>query len=125
MSRKKSEYSKLKTLWYKKLKAEGFVDIEHEDGSINSGVPRTMKYKNPQLRDATQEYYYIANNFLHNYKFACELDKIMWEYHSNGISIRNIVALLHQTKVTKTNRVKVWKTLKTLEKIMKGFYLDS
>jgi hypothetical protein len=121
---KKTEYERIRDVWYKKLKDEGFEDIEHADGSINSGMPRSFGWNDADLRQLTQDYYCMANHFLNEYEFESELEKTMWDYHTNGLSIRNITKILNDAKVTETNRIRVWKTIKKLEDIMKSLYLS-
>lgn len=123
---KKTDYDRIKSVWYKKLKDEGFKDIEHDDNSINaSSLSRSFKWKDPELRQIVQDYYAMAYHFLNEHAFTNELEKVMWEYHTNGLSIRNIVKLLNQVSSEKTNRIKVWKIIKKLEDTMKGLYLST
>lgn len=124
---KKTELQRLQETWYKKLKNEGFNDIEYADGSIAVGVPRSLGWKDADLRVSTQEYYYMAYHFLNEYKFECERDRIIWEYHSNGISSRNIAKLLKQARLRKKGRSRdrIWVKIKELEAIMKGLYLSA
>lgn len=124
MSKKKTEYERLKEVWYKRLKDDGFKDIEHDDNSINIGIPRSIQGKDDVLRQSVQDYYCMAYHFLNEYEFDSELDKIMWEYHTNGLSARNISRLLKQTKVSTISRDRVWVKLRKLENIMKGLYLS-
>lgn len=127
MNRKKTDYERIKDVWYDKLKKSGFKDIEHSDESMNSGRPRVFRgasAKAPVELQAIQDYYCMSYYFLNEYPFDSELDKVMWEYHSNGIAIRGIVKLINATQVEKTNRIRVWKTIQKLENIMKGLYLS-
>lgn len=123
--KKKSEFERVQDFWYKKLKDSGFNDIEYADGSIAVGLPRSVKWKDEDLRQITQDYYCMAYHFLNSYQFDTELEKIMWEYHSEGLSARDISKLLKQTKVKKISRDRVWVKLKKLENIMKGLYLST
>lgn len=125
MSRKKTEYERVRDVWYKRLKDEGFVDIEHSDGSINSGVPRGISGQDPELRELTEEYYNMATQFLNDHEFESELDKVIWEYHTNGLSPRNIAKVLNDAKVIKIGFVKIWRIIKNLEAIMKRQYLST
>lgn len=122
---KKTEFDALKKTWYKKLKDEtDFVDIEYaEDDLIKRGHSDSRHYKDPELRQLVQDYYCMAYYFLNEFTFESELDRVTWEYYSNGISIRNIVKLINNTAVDKTNRIRVWKLIKKLEITMKAMYL--
>lgn len=121
--RKKTDYERTRDIWYAKLKTEGFVDIEHLDGSLNIGIPRSIMYQDPDLRHLTEAYYCMAYHFLNNYEFDNELEKVMWEYHTNGLGVRNIAKALKKAEIISTNRNKVWKIIKKLEDKMKSLYL--
>lgn len=123
MSRHKSEYAKLRDLWYDKLKAEGFEDIEDSEYTIKVWSSRFAKLKDVDTWQQKADYYYIANHFLNSYEFDSELEKIIWEYHTNCISIRDITQLLRDTKVLDTNRDYIWLIIKRLKAIMKRMYL--
>lgn len=125
MGQKKTEYERIRDVWYKKLKDSGFEDIEQPGGSINSGVPRSMNFQEEDLRQITQDYYCMAYHFLNSYEFDSELERVIWDYHTNGLSLRNIVKLLKQTKVSKASKDKVWRIVSRLENIMKGLYLSA
>lgn len=125
MAKPKTEYQKLKAVWDKKLKDSGFVDIEHADGSINSGVPRSLAWKDDHLRQIVQDYYTMAYHFLNSHPFECELDKVIWQYHTDGLSVRKIVKVLAEVlPKEKTNKIRVWKTVKSLQTLMKAKYLQ-
>ncbi len=127
MKPRKSDYERLKEVWYKKLKDEGFEDLEHSDGSLNNATPSSIRANNEHTRlkaETTRDYYCMAYYFLNEYEFDTEVDKIMWEYHTNGIPCRQIAKLLNEAKVTKTSRDIVWRKLKKLEAIMKNLYLS-
>lgn len=133
---KKTEYEHLKEIWYKKLEDSGFKDIEYGADFSGSSTPRSAAWNDPDLRQVLQDYYCMAYYFLNEYKFDRELDKVMWEYHAEGLTIREIVRLLKQVKIKikvkktkkiriqKVTRTLVWLTIKKLEVIMKGLYLS-
>lgn len=107
-----TEFKKLKKLWYKKLKASGFHDIEDADNSRLKGGASGMKYQarygEGVYQQTRQEYYYAAYQFLNSHEFDKERDRIIWEYHANGISARNIKKLLEKAGIVRfykgTNR---------------------
>jgi hypothetical protein len=103
--------------WYAKLKKEGFDDIEYGDWMRN-GVSKSLLRSPEVVRSATQEYYYAANHFLHNYKFANRRDQVVWEYHTNGVSVRNISKLLKKVRIT-ISSAHIWRTIKRLQHVMK------
>lgn len=121
---KKTEYERVRDVWYKKLADDGFNDIELVWFG-GRGTSRSEQWKDPDLRQATVDYYCMAQHFLNEYEFDTEVEKIMWEYYSNGLSFREIAKVLNKTKVTKTNKDAVWLIIKRLEEIMKGLYLST
>lgn len=120
---KKSEFQRVQDYWYAKLKDEGFDDIEYQGGSIKSAAPRSIGSMDPILREATQEYYYMAHHFLNSYKFESEMERVLWDYHTNGISVRNIARLLKEAGQPKMKKSTVWNILRELETKMKALYL--
>ena len=124
-ARKKTNFKLEQEKWYKKLKESGFKDIEHADGSLNVTNPRSFHFKDEDLRQSVQDYYCMAYHFLNAYKFISELDKVMWEYHTEGLSIRNIVKTLNKAGFDKVNRTSVWKCIRRLENTMKELYLST
>lgn len=120
---KRNEYLKIKDEWYKKLKASGFNDIEHKDGSINPSHIRRQQ-KHPIYREAIQEYYYMCYHFLHEYAFPNEIERVIWEYHTEGVGVRDIADTLHKVKLSKIKKSMVFYILKKLEQEMKSRYLQ-
>jgi hypothetical protein len=119
VSKATSDYKKLRTKWYAKLKKSGFKDIEADDDHLKVWSSKFSEQKSVTTWEAKEAYYYMANHFLNTYKFKSNLDRIIWEYHSNAISVRSIAKLLNKTKAIKTNRQTVWLTVKKLRDIMK------
>lgn len=79
--------------WNRKLAASGFEDCERPDGSLKTFTTSAFSkgyYTDPNRRNAKIEYYTLAQHFLHTYKFKNNKERVMWELHSEGISIRNI-----------------------------------
>ena len=131
--KKQPSLEELRKIWYKKLKRSGFEDIEINDYDIKnpgykySHMDRRGQFTMDQARiywAAKHEYYYLANQFLHQYAFTSIRERNIWEYHSNGVSIREIVTILNKLPSRKkTNRDTIWKTIRNLSKIMKEMYL--
>lgn len=133
---KKLSYKQEKAKWYKKLKKSGFDDIERDEhrlkvntlDRIGRNTFSRVDYTSDQLsqerltakivHDAKQEYYYKAEHFLNSHKFESEKERVIWEYHANGLSIRDIVKVLNKAKI-KADRYKVWKIIYKLAKEMK------
>lgn len=95
---KPKTYAQEKKLWYDKLKASGFEDIETPEGFLkqNSASKFLSKKAIRSEGRSKEEYYYMATKFLHDYKFENEMEKVIWEYHANGISYRDISKLMKE-----------------------------
>lgn len=121
-------FKKLKKEWYRKLKKEGFVDIEkaeHSLGPFYSCARRfdvgsrdevaevtNLKY------DAKEEYYRLAEHFLNEFEFDNKIEKIIWTMHTEGKTIREISSL----KKIKMKKDKVHEVIKRLASEMKKLY---
>jgi hypothetical protein len=121
--KKLDDYNKIRALWYKKLEKEGFKDIEDDQGRLKAWSSRFSHTRIKELYEDKQPYYNMATQFLNDYKFESRLEKIIWEYHANALSVRDITTILRKTKVAKTNRTTIWQTIKRLEEHMKRMYL--
>lgn len=127
--RKKLNFEETKRLWYKKLKDSGFKDIEYNDvnenGPLMKSGPQSVKNtKNEILRDAVESYYRMCYHFLNWYDFENDTEKVIWEYHTEGLSVRKIVKIFKILPLKQPSKEKVWKTVKRLETIMKSKYLS-
>lgn len=118
----KKEFNKLKQVWYKKLKKSGFEDIELNEKYLKNPSSKFLRKRSLDTFQNRENYYYMATCFLNDYKFKTRLDKIVWEYHANGISVRNIVMLLKTVKI-RCNRDSICKKTQELRKIMEQLYL--
>lgn len=125
-SKKFTEYERLKKLWYKKLEKSGFVDIEqHETNFRGYRYTGSAKYGkfSKEWQDSKVEYYNMASEFLSNYKFSSPLEQSIWEYHTNGMSLRNIADTLKKAKTSKKSYDYVWRIVCALRIKMKEMYL--
>lgn len=120
---KQPDYQTLKKKWYAKLERLGFSDIETDDGMLKSWDSRRFLVNNKHYgnRPATHQekanYYYYANQFLHNYAFPKETHRLVWEEHSNGVSIDKITAKLKKARF-KVSRGEVFKIIRHYKQIM-------
>jgi hypothetical protein len=125
MDKSAANFKKLQDEWYKKLKDEGFVDIENsvtladgKKGYENTGRSGpNLKNKTSEQFNATLLYYQNCRSFLTHYDFNCELDKNIWSLYTEGLSYRKINEQLKNNNI-KFNKDYVRKTVKRLEKIM-------
>lgn len=120
-----SSLAELKTLqkvWYKKLKENGFEDIE--DTSSPREYLKTwhssyfqVRYT-PEIFDLKQEYYRRASQFLHDHTFVDIIQKKIWELHAEGQSVRAISLALEPLGI-QMNKDQVHKVVVGLVKQMK------
>lgn len=115
--------TKTQKLWAKKLKDSGFVDIEYPGGTLRSTSPQSFKNKSLIAFETTREYYILAEHFLHEYQFKTELERVIWEYHANGLSVRDISDTLKKVKISKLKRTAVWEILKRLDAELRTRYI--
>lgn len=99
MSRKKASYEEERDKWYKKLEREGFTDIEQDDDNLKVWSSVFAKKHSIEQIQAKQSYYQMATNFLEDYEFEIRREEIIWTYHSEGISYRNISKLLKKVRI--------------------------
>lgn len=107
MNLKSKEFKSLQNTWYKKLKESGFNEIEQDEDRLKNWTSsRILKGKNignawadiQVSREAREEYYRLAGQFLYEYKFKSALEKKIWTLHSTGMSFREIAKELRSTK---------------------------
>jgi hypothetical protein len=123
----RQKLEELQKFWYKKLKTDGFQDIETTHlrrpllKSCHSNYFQ-IRY-HPDVFQAKEEYYRKASIFLWEYSFESPLEKEIWKMHAEGLSLREIASILKDQK-TKTNKDKINKTVVKLAKIMKSLILN-
>lgn len=118
MDKNSKEFLALKRKWYAKLDKEGFKDIENEAGLLKKWSSYWLRSKHTSATfDAKQEYYRLAGQFLHDYQFGSALDRIIWEMHSEGDSVRGIAVALKKRGFKVYKRL-VHETLMRLSDIM-------
>ena len=95
---KTKEFKELEQKWYSKLASKGFKDLERRDKSgREEGRLKTDPLENiPHFYNVEQfqikeEYYRMAGQFLHEYKFKTSIERTIWGMHTQGVSVRNIV----------------------------------
>lgn len=120
---KKQQFKKLQQLWYEKAAKSGFEDIEKDEWTLKRPFKSTMlKTKHGLIRsgrwEQTLEYYLQVEHFLNAHEFASERERIIWEYHSQGLGVRAIAKVLSAVKI-KTNPQSVWLVVKHLSALMK------
>jgi hypothetical protein len=123
---KKTELETLKDKWYKKLKDEGFNDIEQDEDNLKEWSRSVFGRKHNSTWQggwqARFEYYQLATRFLNEYKFETPLQKIVWEYHSNGLSDRETAKVLKAVKI-KCSASTAYQIIRKLKARMCDMYL--
>jgi hypothetical protein len=74
------------------------------------------------LGEAKSTYYRLAEHFLNDYKFPNQLQRIIWEYHSQGISLRDIVTILAKEHGILTYKDKTFTVIRELKRRMFEMY---
>lgn len=125
LKNKKTKFEQLKAKWYKKLEKSGFEDIESDENNLKVWSSIFARKNSPEVWQARAEYYQMATNFLEDYKFSNDVEKIVWEYHSNGISMRDISKLLKKARVKSIpiNRQDIGVLIRKLKNSMYSMYV--
>lgn len=115
---KTKSFKKLQQTWSKKLAKSGFVDAENasdSDAFLNRWDDQYFRRRfTVDTAAARQEYFYIAFQFLHSYKFKTARDKAIWAAHADGLSFDKIGEKL------KLSRDIAFATVKRLKKVCFG-----
>lgn len=122
MVKRKLNLQQQTKIWYKKLAKTGFVDIEYPGGEIRRTIPASIENKDPLLVQSVQEYYNLASQFLNDYKFQNELERVIWTYHTEGLGVRAIASTLRKARILKRDRTYIWAIVHRLELAMKEMY---
>ena len=103
MSPQAKQLKQLQAKWYARLKKEGFEDIEQDENLLkNWSSSRLRKSRNSNneieqtllYNESKQSYYRLAGFFVNDYAFESELDHMVWSYHAEGKSLRQMSKLL-------------------------------
>jgi hypothetical protein len=124
----RKELGKLKAHWYNKLKESGFKDIETRSGTTGrknqkEGLPN-IEHRVPLQIEIIDQYYSMASSFAHDHNFETELEKTIWIYHSEGLSVREIATTLIKAGIKQHKKDTVNKIIRNLEDLMKKKYLS-
>lgn len=110
------QFKVLQHKWYKKIKDQGFDDVEDVESPREFMKDwHSMYFQKRYTIDsfqAKEEYYRMARSFSNTHKFECRRDKQIWELHCEGLSLRKIAEKL------KTKICRIHKVIKTLSQIM-------
>ncbi len=104
----------LKSEWYAYLCKTGFVDLEANERNLDSKATANLRHLTQfqeGIFEARRSYYQWAKEKLDYSEFRSEKDKLIWEYHSEGLSTREIsprIGLEQSWCVRKINKIKAY-----------------
>lgn len=114
MPKPSKEFLELQTKWYKKLEDSGFSDIEQNDdnpGKVGGNLKKWSKSLLANIEktpfEDKQRYFELAGHFLYDHEFADATEKRIWELHSQGYSLREIVRAIKKKKFGRDNIFKI------------------
>lgn len=131
MRHQSKEFKKLQKVWARKLKQSGFDDIEQDEDTLKNWASTYFRGKHHGFyfseslifHSAKEEYYRLATHFLNDHEFENPINRVIWQMHSEGKSIRDIVKHLSKLRI-KIARNKVHYTCQNLAKIMLEKYRE-
>lgn len=112
-------YKALKEIWYERLKADGFEDIE--EGEYLKRY-HSFDFANKHSELIFREQYYKTCSDILNDLSQCPvflvntIDRIAWALHSEGVSLRNIAFKLEHLGFKRKNKDTVSKILRHVKK---------
>lgn len=124
------KFKSLQDEWYQKasqgVDSSGeplFKDIEHDEETLTAYSTRFLKHPG-YVWELKLAYYQLCESFLQHHGFDSPYEKIVWEYHSNGLGARAISKIFFKLKQRKnTDHTTISHIINRLEKIMKTTYL--
>jgi len=121
----KTEFDLLKDEWYQKLKDDGFDDVEQDENKLKKWSSGSNRFHGEPLNwEAKATYYQMASSFLEEYKFATKREQIIWEYHANGLSTREIAKTLNKLRTQKTRHDIIANVINKLKVKMYCMYME-
>jgi hypothetical protein len=120
MDKNSKEFKQLQQNWYKKLKDDGFEDIESDEDSLKQWASSELvRTYDPIIFSAKEDYYRLAGQFYHDHKFLSEMEKLIWSFHKDGIPFDRVHALIKKEyKKVKISRTTVFNIVARLAKEM-------
>jgi hypothetical protein len=118
---KTKQFLKLQKEWQKKLVKSGFEDAEQDEDNLKFWSNQFVVQRSLDSFESKQEYYYLATQFLNDHEFATRRERVIWEYHANGMSYLDIIKTLKKVKIRMTN-AEVGNIVRTSRKAMEKLY---
>lgn len=79
---KTKDFLKMKAVWYRKLKEDGFRDVEL--GTLNGAVAQEGWSRWPASKGLRSEADTLRHQFLYTYSFKSERDREIWHLYTEG-----------------------------------------
>lgn len=100
----KDEFRRLQKTWYRKIKNDGFKDIESENGlSLKEWNSNFFKNRLVYIKyQCTLQYYQKGSEILQTYSFENQYEKKIWQLHMEGMTVRQIAKTLKSYKKKKS-----------------------
>ena len=104
-----------------KLKEDGFKDIENVDSPLEflKTWDSTYFIDKTDTFAETDEYYRTARALLVTHEFESDLEMVIWELHTEGLSVRDIEAKIIADKLY------AWHNLLENKKIVEKYNKDA
>ena len=116
---KTDEFIKLNEKWKKKLEKSGFVDAEQDEDHMKQWDSFNFSGRyNAELFNSKQKYYQLAGQFSYDHKFKNKRDKLIWELHSNGYTVRAIAAEIKKRNFKYNKVMTIFYIIRRLEREM-------
>lgn len=97
-------FRRLQRIWYAKLAASGFVDIEGDEANAVALRDRHLRERASVVVEANSEYYRMCERYLFVGEFST-VERQVWTLHAAGHSVRSIADRLGLTKTLVHARV--------------------
>lgn len=112
-------FKALQEKWYKKLKDEGFKDVEQDENHLKEWDSHAFVSRySSKLFASKQTYFELAGQFVYTYKFKTPREKLIWELHAEGKTITQISTELKRRRYKTYNRSGVHIIIQSIAKVM-------
>lgn len=117
------EFKSLQKKWYKKLEKEEFKDVEQDEHRLKQWDSFNFSGRySSDLFVSKEKYYQLVGQFLHEHKFKTKREYAIWEYHSEGLTIRAIAEEIKRRRFKHNKVMTVYYVIQRLEKEMLNKY---
>lgn len=128
MSKEPPDLKALQKLWYRKLKEDGFTDIEDTNSPREYLKTWHSSYfvhrHTPDSFQAQSDYYRRASQFLYEFPFKNRRERRIWALHSEGTSMREIADRLNILLSDGKGSKSVYTIIHKLEMQMKAWEFE-